>query len=56
MVADVIGLQLVGIVQVLLASLFVVSMPPLTAQSFPSTATVILGLFDLLALVAADWP
>jgi hypothetical protein len=55
-VADVIGSQLVGIVQVLLPSLFVMSVPPLVAQSFPSTAMVILWLFDLLALAAADWP
>jgi hypothetical protein len=32
------------------------SVPPLVAQSFPSTAIVILRLFDLLALVSADWP
>ena len=55
-VADAITLQLVGIVQVLLPSLFVMSVPRLVAQSFPSTAMVILRLFDLLALVAADWP
>jgi len=54
--ADAISLQLVGIVQVLLPSLFVMSVPPLVVQSFPSTAMVILGLFDLLALVSADWP
>jgi hypothetical protein len=55
-VADAITLQLVGIVHVLLPSLFVMSAPPLVAQSFPSSAMVILRLLDLLALVAADWP
>jgi hypothetical protein len=55
-VADAITLQFAGIVQVLLPSLFVMSVPPLVAQSFPSTAMVILRLFDLLTLLAADWP
>jgi hypothetical protein len=55
-VADAITLQFAGIVQVFLPSLFVMSVPPLVAQSFPSTAMVILRLFDLLALLAADWP
>ena len=51
LVADMIGLQAVSIVQVLLSSMFVMSVPPLVAQSFPSAAMVILRLFDLLALV-----
>ncbi len=57
-VADFIGLQSVGIVQVLLLFMFVTSLPPLVAQSFPSAATVILRLFDLPALlvVAVDAP
>jgi uncharacterized membrane protein len=58
-VADAITLQFIGIAQVLLPSLFVMRVPPLAEQSFPSTAMLILGLFDLLApmvsAAAAPW-
>jgi hypothetical protein len=54
-VADAISLQLVGIVQVLWPYWFVMSVPPLVAQSFPSGAMLILGVLAL-TVVTADVP
>jgi hypothetical protein len=54
-VAEAITLQLVGIVQVLWPYWFVMSVPPLVAQSFPSGAMLILGALAL-TVVATDVP